>query len=104
MRCVASRFRSVRGPPVAFFPISRRRWLQTGSAAALATGLPAWFAPGARSIAGTVPVLKPIRSCIVLFSYGGPSQFETYDPKPAAPAEVRGEWGQIATAVPGIEI
>ncbi len=44
------------------------------------------------------------RSCILLFLMGGPSQHSTWDPKPDAPAEVRGEFGPIATTVPGMSI
>jgi len=47
---------------------------------------------------------RPIQACILVFHYGGPSQFETYDPKPLAPAQVRGEWQPIPTAVPGVSI
>jgi hypothetical protein len=44
------------------------------------------------------------RSCIVLFLMGGPPQHSTWDPKPDAPAEVRGEFRPIATNVPGLSI
>jgi hypothetical protein len=44
------------------------------------------------------------KSCIVLFLMGGPSQHSTWDPKPDAPAEVRGDFRPIATAVPGVSI
>jgi hypothetical protein len=44
------------------------------------------------------------RSCIVLFLMGGPPQHSTWDPKPDAPAQVRGEFGPIATKVPGIAV
>jgi hypothetical protein len=44
------------------------------------------------------------RSCILLFLMGGPPQHSTWDPKPDAPAEVRGDFGPIATAVPGLSI
>ena len=44
------------------------------------------------------------KSCIVLFLMGGPPQQSTWDPKPDAPAEVRGEFGPIATKVPGMAI
>lgn len=47
---------------------------------------------------------QPIQACILVFHYGGPSQFETYDPKPLAPAQIRGEWQSIPTAVPGVHI
>jgi hypothetical protein len=45
-----------------------------------------------------------IRSCILIFYYGGPSHIDTFDPKPNAPAEVRGEYSSIATAVPGVRV
>jgi hypothetical protein len=51
-----------------------------------------------------VPTSDPIRSCILLFYYGGPSHLDTLDPKPNAPAEVRGEYRSIATAVPGVRL
>jgi uncharacterized protein (DUF1501 family) len=44
------------------------------------------------------------RSCIVLYCWGGMSHLETWDTKPNAPAEVRGEFRPIATVVPGIRI
>src|SRR5947207_4688061 len=44
------------------------------------------------------------RSCILRYKYGSPSQHETFDPKPDAPAEVQGEMKAIATRVPGIRI
>lgn len=44
------------------------------------------------------------KSCIVLFCWGGMSQLESWDPKPAAPAEVRGEYKAIDTATPGVQI
>jgi len=52
------------------------------------------------------PFVAPgkIRSCIFLFYYGGPSHLDTYDPKPDAPAEVRGEFSTISTSVPGLHV
>ena len=44
------------------------------------------------------------KSCIVLFLLGGPPQHETWDPKPDAPAEVRGDFQPIASAVPGLRV
>jgi len=43
------------------------------------------------------------RSLILLWQDGGPSHFETFDPKPAAPVEFRGELAAIQTTLPGIE-
>jgi hypothetical protein len=45
-----------------------------------------------------------IRSCILVFYYGGPSHLDTLDPKPNAPAEVRGQYRTIPTAVPGTRV
>ena len=44
------------------------------------------------------------RSCIVLFMWGGPAHQDTWDLKPEAPAEYRGDFKPIATAVPGFRI
>lgn len=44
------------------------------------------------------------KSVIVLFHLGGPPQHETWDPKPAAPAEIRGAFLPTATSVPGIQV
>ena len=42
-------------------------------------------------------------SVVWLFLSGGPSHLDTYDPKPAAPAEYRGPFNPISTNVPGVE-
>lgn len=44
------------------------------------------------------------KRCIVLFLSGGASQHDTWDPKPDAPAEVRGELGSIATTAPTVRV
>ncbi len=41
-------------------------------------------------------------SCILIWMDGGPSHFETFDPKPDAPMEIRGEMNTIATKIPGV--
>ncbi|HEY0982988.1 DUF1501 domain-containing protein [Schlesneria sp.] len=46
--------------------------------------------------------VKPLKSCIIVFYYGGPSHLDTYDLKPHAPADIRGEFQPIATTVPGL--
>ena len=57
--------------------------------------------PGSPNLAATFGKAK---SCILIFNYGGPSHLDTWDLKPDAPAEVRGEFQPIATNVPGISI
>ena len=46
---------------------------------------------------------KNNKSVILIWLDGGPSQLESYDPKPEAPAEFRGPFGTISTNVPGIQ-
>jgi hypothetical protein len=53
---------------------------------------------------GAMPRLIPDRSVILLLMVGGPSQLETFDPKPEAPADIRGPFGSIATRIPGIRV
>ena len=48
------------------------------------------------------PAKRPT-SCILVWLDGGPSHYETFDPKPDAPSEIRGTYKPIATKVPGIE-
>ncbi len=47
---------------------------------------------------------RNLRSCILIFHYGGPSHIDTFDMKPKAPAEIRGQFNSIATNVPGLRI
>ncbi|HCP83700.1 MAG: hypothetical protein CMM04_05165 [Rhodopirellula sp.] len=54
--------------------------------------------------AETASGAKSEMSCIFLFLAGGPSHYETFDPKPDAPAEIRGLWDPISTNVPGVQI
>lgn len=82
----------------------RRRWLQ---AAGLSLAWPIARAHAASTssdtaIAGIGPT--PIRACIQIFYYGGPSHLDTYDLKPEAPSGVRGEFRPIPTAVPGLQV
>jgi hypothetical protein len=44
------------------------------------------------------------KSCIVLFLFGGPPQHETWDPKPDAPVEIRGDLKPIASRLPGLRV
>ncbi len=81
--------------------LGRRQFLGTAGLAGLGFGLRPDSARAARTIA--TPGGR-IRSCILIFYYGGPSHLDTFDPKPDAPAEVRGEYRTIATSVPGIRV
>ena len=65
--------------------------------------LPGAVVPGLLNASETsLPTRAPkIRSCIILFYYGGPSHLDMFDMKPAAPDNIRGEFKQISTTVPG---
>lgn len=79
--------------------VSRRSFLRVGALGMGGLALPDLLR--LQSQAGTV---APRKSVILIFMHGGPSQVDTYDLKPKAPAEYRGELQPIATNVPGIEI
>src|SRR5262249_29046250 len=57
---------------------------------------------GARARAAAAGTGLAEKSVIFLFQHGGPSQYETFDPKMSAPAEIRCQTGEIATSLPGI--
>jgi hypothetical protein len=84
--------------PENFAAIRRREWLRI-AAGSLLGGL------GARAEIPPptgFPGFGRAKSVIVVFANGGQSQFETFDPKPDAPEQIRGEFGSIATSVPGL--
>jgi len=68
--------------------------LQVGALGAIGLGLPEYLAAAER---GQVDPGKDKRSCIMIFNLGAPSQLDTFDMKPQAPAEVRGPFRPIAT-------
>jgi uncharacterized protein (DUF1501 family) len=78
--------------------LTRRDFLHAGSLATLGLTLPAWNALHAESKGPDKDV-----NCIMLFLVGGPSQIDTWDPKPNAPDEIRGPFKPIATRAPGMQ-
>src|SRR6202045_301154 len=78
---------------------TRRDFLHAGSVATLGLTLPGWLSLKTQGAARDQNV-----NCIMLFLVGGPSQIDTWDPKPKAPAEIRGPFKPIDTRVPGIQI
>src|SRR5258708_6448529 len=78
---------------------SRRDFLHIGSLASLGLTLPGYLGLKAQGAVRDRDV-----NCIMLFLVGGPSQIDTWDPKPKAPAEVRGPFQPIPTNSPGIQI
>jgi hypothetical protein len=83
--------------------ISRRTAIQVGAVGLLGLGMnhlsELRATPDSRSRRG-----KRASACIYIFLSGGLSQHESFDLKPDAPAEIRGEFRPAATATPGIQI
>jgi uncharacterized protein (DUF1501 family) len=79
--------------------LTRRDFLHAGSLATLGLTLPGWNALRSEGKAEERDV-----NCIMLFLVGGPSQIDTWDPKPNAPAEIRGPFKPIATRAPGMQM
>jgi hypothetical protein len=80
--------------------LSRRTFLRVGGLSALGLSLPAYLR--LQSLVAA-PARKNV-NCVLLWMQGGPSHHDTFDPKPEAPSEVRGEFGTIPTTLPGVRI
>ncbi|OAI51318.1 hypothetical protein AYO44_00470 [Planctomycetaceae bacterium SCGC AG-212-F19] len=92
------------------WPFDRRSFLRFGGVNLLSAGLLHVLAARSQAAlsATGAPAAKPrkakARACIILFQTGGPYQVETFDPKPGAPADVRGVFQTQATRVPGLNV
>lgn len=82
---------------------TRREVLRVGGLSALGLGLPPLLGASPATSA-TAAGFGRARACILVYLFGGPSQIDTFDPKPDAPAQFRGEFRPIATAVPGLSV
>jgi uncharacterized protein (DUF1501 family) len=80
---------------------SRRWFLQTGLAGLAGLSLPDLLRCKAQ---GAAPGGMDRKAVILIWMSGGPSQLDTWDPKPDAPAEIRGPFRSIATKVPGVRV
>lgn len=86
--------------------VSRRGFLRVGAFGAgltLADMLRARSAQAATAAAAK-QTSRSQKAAIMIYLPGGPSHIDTYDPKPDAPKEIRGEFKPISTNVPGIQI
>jgi hypothetical protein len=102
MRPVAedSAMLSIAGPRSRYCDgLSRRACLQIGSLGLGGLALPEILRSQAQAAAG-----KPIKGVIMILLPGGPTHIDTFDLKPDAPAEIRGEFRPIATNVAGLDI
>jgi hypothetical protein len=81
--------------------IGRRELLQAGGLGLFGVGLADLMRLEAEARPAASRSRARARTVVFIFQSGGPSQFETWDPKPDAPSEIRGEYGTIATRLPG---
>jgi hypothetical protein len=88
--------------------LTRRDLVRGGSLGLFGLGLADLFRlrseAGAASKTGGLGSFGQAKACILLYLYGAPSQLETWDLKPDAPSDIRGEFKPIATSVPGLNI
>ena len=95
---------NVHNRPLGF---TRRELLQVGYSGLLGIGLPSLVAQRAMAKPSNEfgrTVKRDAKSVIFIFLTGAPSQLDTFDMKPEAPADVRGTFQPISTPVPGIQI
>jgi uncharacterized protein (DUF1501 family) len=81
--------------------VTRRDVLKVGTLSFFGLSLPQFLALRSASAATAAPKAEAV---ILLWCAGGPSHVDTFDPKPDAPSEVRGEFKAIGTNVPGIQL
>ena len=85
--------------------LTRREVLQAGYSGLLGLGLPALLAGRAKAApVGDVAGVRTPKSVLIIFLTGACSHHDTFDMKPDAPAEIRGEFKQISTSIPGYQI
>ncbi len=88
-------------------PMRRREYLRAGALSVLGLDLPQWLhmnAAARAESAGTGNQRPRAKACIFLFMWGGPAHQDTWDMKPSAPSEYRGDFQQIDTNVSGLQI
>jgi hypothetical protein len=84
---------------------SRRWFLQTGVSGLAGLGLAGMLGGAAQAATSAAPSSNTNRKSVILFWLsGGPSHLDMWDPKPNAPAEIRGPFRAISTSLPGVQV
>src|SRR5262245_22735565 len=83
--------------------VCRRQLLRVGGLGMLGLSLPEFLCHQSQAGPTVGPSLSE-KSCILIVQYGGASQIDSWDPKPEAPAEIRGPYAPIDTNVPGVRV
>tara|TARA_B100000809_G_scaffold153251_1_gene150612 strand:+ start:414 stop:1760 length:1347 start_codon:yes stop_codon:yes gene_type:complete len=87
--------------PVNCEGLSRRNCLQLGLGSFLGGGLASALRIRSLAASEEKPAATPA-SCILVWLDGGPTHYETFDPKPEAPREIRGAYETIPTGIAGV--
>ncbi len=88
----------------------RRAFLRAGGLGLLGSSIPGFWhntpAVEADESSSTAPLpgVGRAKQCLVLYIYGAWSQLDTFDPKPQAPADIRGEFGAIDSCLPSVQV
>ncbi|MDB5312045.1 MAG: hypothetical protein JWO38_6247 [Gemmataceae bacterium] len=87
-------------------PLDRREMLRVGGLALGGLALPMLLGRSAAASSSTGgkkgKSFGKAKNCIILYLSGGPAQLDTFDPKPDAPDDIRGEFSTIQTTLPGV--
>src|SRR5258708_24181825 len=94
------------GPVAPSIGLNRREMLRVGGLSLAGLSLPNLLQQTA-SASSSPSTAKhksfgKAKNCIILYLSGGPAQLDTFDPKPDAPEDIRGEFKTIQTALPGV--
>ncbi len=87
-----------------FYGLDRRGMLRVLGGGVMGAALPCLPARAGAESTGNPPGFGRAKSVLLVLLSGGPSQLDMLDPKPDAPAEVRGEFGTIGTTIPGVRV
>ncbi len=90
--------------PSSTTPIFRRQFLRNAAAGMFGLNWAGLLRAQAASFGAEPSGNAPFRVCIVVFQYGDPSHLDTFDMKPNASDEIRGEFKPISTSVPGLAV
>jgi hypothetical protein len=92
------------GPAARTESFNRREALRIGGLLTAGLSLGDLLARPALADASKPKSFGAAKNCILLYLSGGPPQHDTFDPKPDAPAEIRGEFGTIESSLPGVRV
>ena len=86
------------------YSLDRRGFLRVGTAGVVGAAVPWSNGIGGDTGLASETGKGKAKSVLIVLLSGGPSQLDTLDPKPDAPAEIRGEFKTIGTTIPGVVI